>query len=328
MNPPRVSIVTPSFNQAPFLENTILSVLGQDYAPIEYFIIDGASTDGSQQLIRRYAGRLAGWRSEADRGQADALRKGFALATGEIFAWVNSDDMLAPGAVAQAVAALQAHPEAGLVYGNAASMDADGRPLNDMRFSQYRLADLAAFQIICQPAVFMRRQAYEQAGGLDPGYHFLLDHHLWLRIAASWPIRHVDALWAFARQHPLAKNVAQAGRFGEEAHRIAGWLLEQGPAGANRAAVQAGALRFEARYLLDGREYLPALRSYWASLRTHAPSALKEWHRLLFAALGTIGLGALGDAFYRLKRRRPLASWPGLQQVEALYPRPKAGADE
>ncbi len=325
MKSEQVSIVTPSYNQARFLESTILSVLGQEGADIEYFIIDGGSTDGSQEVIRRYAGRLAGWRSEADRGQADALRKGFAMATGEIFAWVNSDDMLAPGAVSEAVAVFRAHPQAGLVYGNAASMDPAGRPLNDMLFSQYGLSDLAAFRILCQPAVFMRREAYEAAGGLDPDYDFLLDHHLWLRIAAGWEIRHVNSLWAFARQHPHAKNVAQARQFGREAYRLAGWLEQSGLAGENLQAVRAGALRFDARYLLDDRDYAAALRTYLKSLRTHAPTALEEWHRILFAALGSLGLGGLAGVYYRRKHRRPLASWPGLQRVDSLYSRAEGG---
>jgi glycosyltransferase involved in cell wall biosynthesis len=112
---PRVTIVTPSFNQAGFLEETIRSVLSQEYPNLEYFIIDGGSTDGSVELIQRYANRLAGWVSEKDRGQADAINKGFSRATGEVIAWLNSDDIYCPGAIHAAVSALQAHPEYGMV---------------------------------------------------------------------------------------------------------------------------------------------------------------------------------------------------------------------
>jgi hypothetical protein len=133
---------------------------------------------------------------------------------------------------------------------------------------------------------------------------------------------------AFARQHPGAKNVAQAGQFGREAHRIADWLGAEGLVPDQMPRVRAGALRLDARYLLDGGAYGAALRAYIASLRVHPPTALREWHRILFAGLGSLGLGRLSDLYYRLKRRRPLDSWPELQQVEALYSPIEAGRPE
>jgi len=125
--PPLVSIVTPSYNQAQFIEATIQSVLSQDYPKIEYIIMDGGSKDGSVEIIHRYAGRLAWWVSERDRGQTDAINKGFAHANGEILAWLNSDDIYHPGAISEAVAHLTAHPETGMVYGDAALIDDQGR---------------------------------------------------------------------------------------------------------------------------------------------------------------------------------------------------------
>ena len=107
---PLISIITPSFNQAAFLEETLLSVLGQDYPAIEYIVIDGGSTDGSVAILERYADQLAYWVSEPDAGQADAINKGFAKATGKYVAWLNSDDVYLPGAVATAVAALEEKP--------------------------------------------------------------------------------------------------------------------------------------------------------------------------------------------------------------------------
>ena len=302
-----LTIVTPSYNQSRYLEATIRSVLAQEGVEIEHIVVDGGSTDGSVEIIREFADRLSWWVSEPDRGQADALRKGFARATGDVLAWVNSDDLLAPGAARSALAALAAHPEAGLVYGNAASIDADGRPLNDMDFRPYSAADLATFHIICQPAVFFRREAYLRAGGLDPSFHFLLDHDLWLRIAARGPIRHVPELWAFARHHPEAKNVAQAEEFGEEAHRVAARLASDpaftGIYAANKRRIQAAALRFEARYLLDAGKGRAAFGVYLRSLGTHPGTALVEWPRIAFAGLSSVGLGFLGNWYYRWKRR-------------------------
>jgi glycosyltransferase involved in cell wall biosynthesis len=154
---PLVSIVTPSYNQAAYLEATINSVLAQDFAPLEYLIVDGASQDGSPQIIQRHTGRLAWWISEADRGQAEAINKGFQHAKGEIVAWLNSDDVYLPGAIQSAVNALQANPQAGMVYGDAITIDPAGRPLNRLAFGDWGLFDLMNFRVVCQPAVFMRR---------------------------------------------------------------------------------------------------------------------------------------------------------------------------
>ena len=113
---PKVSIITPSFNQARFLEQTMRSVLEQDYPNIEYIVIDGGSSDGSLEIIQKYADRLAYWQSQKDKGQTDAINQGFARANGEILAWLNSDDILYPGAVTAAVKQLLEHPEVGMVY--------------------------------------------------------------------------------------------------------------------------------------------------------------------------------------------------------------------
>ncbi|MEW5828710.1 MAG: glycosyltransferase family 2 protein, partial [Chloroflexota bacterium] len=195
---PLVSIVTPSFNQAPYLEQTIRSVLGQDYPHIEYLVVDGGSTDGSVGIIGRYADKLAWSVSEKDSGQADAINKGLRHARGEIVAWLNSDDVYQPGAVARAVAAFERNPDAGLVYGDLLSIDSDGQPFNLQTFKPYTLTDLMAFDIIGQPSVFMRREVLEQAGELDPSYHFLLDHHLWIRMASLAPMVYVPETLAAA----------------------------------------------------------------------------------------------------------------------------------
>jgi glycosyltransferase involved in cell wall biosynthesis len=322
---PRVSIVTPSFNQARFLEQTIRSVLVQDYPNLEYLIVDGGSTDGSLETIRKYAGYLDWWVSEPDAGQAQAINKGLARARGEIFAWLNSDDLYRPGAIAAAVEVFRSNPRAVLVFGDAVSIDESGRPLNDQVFGYWQLPDLMAFQIICQPAVFMRRSAVEQAGGLDEGYHFLLDHHLWLRLALLGEIAHIPEKLAFARQHSQAKNVAQAARFGDEAYRIVEWLEIQPAFGKilkrNRRRAWAGAHRLNARYLLDGGRPGPALLAYWRSTLSHPPTATREVHRMLFALLSLVGLRGLGEVYYRWRRRQPPQSFRkwNIESVQELF---------
>lgn len=321
---PLVSIVTPSYNQAEYLEPTILSVLGQDYPRIEYILVDGASTDGSVAIIQNYADRFAWWVSEPDRGQAEAINKGFQHASGEVIAWLNSDDLYLPGAVRGAVQALSINPDAGFVYGDAITMDARGCPLNRLVFPDWGLEQLASFRIICQPAVFMRRSLFEQAGGLDPGYHFMLDHQLWIRMARLAPVAHVSATWAAARQHAFAKNVSRSAEFGREVFQILDWMKTQPDLSrfvhSNKRQVEAGAYRLNARYLLDGKMPRAALRSYVRALFAQPSFALRHWHRMVYALLSLAGGSGLGDRYYQLKRKRrlnfrlenDLASWPGL----------------
>lgn len=321
----KVSIITPSYNQAGFLEQTIRSVLGQNYPDLEYFIIDGGSTDGSVEVIQKYAGQLTWWVSEPDRGQAEAINKGFRKASGDIIAWLNSDDVYAPGAVRKAAEYLSTNPQIGLVYGNAVSFDQDGRPLNDLEFENWGLEGLAAFNIICQPAVFFRRELLETTGYLDENYHMLLDHHLWLRIARITRIHHVPEVWAFARHHPGAKNVAQAQKFSEEAYKILDWMQSQPDLARiimdNRRTVMAMAHRFAARYLLDGGQGWHALKQYFKSLVTNPRIALQEWHRIIFAGLTCLGLGKLGGLYYRAKYKRLPASIRemGIENIHSLY---------
>jgi len=303
---PRVSIITPSYNQAAYLEHTILSVLRQDYPDLEYFVVDGASDDGSVEIIRKYADRIAWWVSEPDRGQGEAINKGFSRATGEIVAWLNSDDVYLPGAVASAVDQLMANPSCGLVYGDVLSLGAGNEPIHVQRFPQYHLTDLMRFRIISQPAVFMRRSALEECGFLDNRFQLLLDHHLWLRIARQFPILHHEELWAAARYHGAAKNLARAGQFGEEAFRLVAWMREMpdfaGLYQEHEKQIIGGAAWLDAYYLSLSGAPRQALAAYWKSLRNDPKRALKDWKRVLFTAGSLIGLEGLGKMLQARKQ--------------------------
>ncbi|TAK12660.1 MAG: glycosyltransferase [Anaerolineae bacterium] len=298
-----VSIITPSFNQAAYLNDTLESVLAQEIPGLEYIVIDGGSTDGSVDIIRRHAGRLAYWTSEPDSGQAEAINKGLARATGDVIAWLNSDDIYRPGAVRAALAALDADSSLAFVYANLDSIDAAGRVFNTIRYAPYTLLDLLAFRIIGQPTVFFRRRALLQAGVLDPAYNFLLDHHLWLRLAQHGGLRYIPQTLAAARHHPAAKNTAQAARFGGEVYRILDWAQTQ-PALATMIErhprkVWGGAHRLNARYLLDGGAPGPALRAYARAFANDPAYALKHWRRMVYALASAAGLGGMRKATRR-----------------------------
>jgi hypothetical protein len=294
-----VSIITPSFNQASYLEQTIQSVLEQDHADIETLVIDGGSTDGSVDIIKKYASRFVYWVSEKDSGQADAINKGMARAQGNIVAWLNSDDTYLSGAVSAAVKAFDENPDAVLVYADMLAVDEHGQTFNTFRYRQLTLEDLLSFQIIGQPAVFMRRAAFEKAGGLDLSYHFLLDHHLWIRIAAQGHIVHIPQTWAAARYHPTAKNRAQAAAFGQEAFRILEFVERDNYLAPTLAKIKrratASAHRVDARYLLDGGQPAASLAAWTRALFIHPPTALARLNLLGSSLLNLAGLGKLRE---------------------------------
>jgi glycosyltransferase involved in cell wall biosynthesis len=205
---PLVSIVTPSFNQANFLRATIDSVLAQTYPNIEYLVIDGGSTDGSIEIIKEYQDRLAYWVSEPDRGQTEAINKGFARANGQIMAWLNSDDTYQPEAVAEAVAYLSEHPEVGLVYGDANFIDEHGTPIGRFPAAQTDYQRLRRGYVhIPQQAAFWRADLWQQVGPLDPKMYFAMDYDLWVRLAEVSRIRYYPKTWANFRLHGASKTI-------------------------------------------------------------------------------------------------------------------------
>lgn len=204
-----VSVITPSYNQARFLEATIRSVLEQDYPDMEYIIVDGGSTDGSVDIIRKYADRLAGWVSEPDLGQTDAINKGFAMAKGDILAWLNSDDTYQPGAIREAAAYLQEHPEVGMVYGDANFIDENGKVIGSFPSCQTDFRRLRQGYVhVAQQSSFFRADLWKKVGPLDPSFYFAMDYDLWVRLAREAPLVYLPCLWANFRLHGDAKTIA------------------------------------------------------------------------------------------------------------------------
>jgi glycosyltransferase involved in cell wall biosynthesis len=218
---PLVSIITPSFNHAHFLEATIQSVLSQDYPHIEYIIVDGGSRDGTVDTIRKYESKLAWWVSEKDKGQTDAINKGFARATGDILAWLNSDDTYEPGAVRAAVKYLQEHPEVGMVYGDCNFINESGHVIGKFGSAQtnYRLLR-QGYVHIPQQTMFFRADLWKQIGPLDPSFYFAMDYDLWTRIAARSQIQYVPQTWANFRLHTAGKTIVADDRCWPEMIRV------------------------------------------------------------------------------------------------------------
>jgi glycosyltransferase involved in cell wall biosynthesis len=203
---PLVSIITPTYNMAKYLTETIESVLSQDYPNIEYIVVDGASTDGSLDILERYQGRLR-YFSEPDRGPSDAAWKGFRQARGEIFAWLNADDTFLPGAVRKGVDYFQAHPETDVVYGEGWWIDDSGATIGSYPTLPFDAKVLERDCFICQPASFIRATAYRRCE-LDPSVNRSFDYDLWIRMAkAGIRFDAIPQYLANSRMHTGAKTI-------------------------------------------------------------------------------------------------------------------------
>ena len=227
---PKVSIITPSFNQGRFLEDSIRSVLEQDYPNIEYIVVDGGSKDESIEIIKKYQNHFAWWVSEKDKGHADALNKGFSHATGEILAWLNSDDIYFPSAVSEAVSVLISRPQVGMVYGDANLIDDSGVTVGQFASKQTSYSQMLRGSVhISQATTFFRAGLWRQVGPLDLSLFFSFDYDLWVKFAKVSQILYVPKLWAKFRIHAEGKTIINDDRCYPDMLRVleregGGWL--------------------------------------------------------------------------------------------------------
>jgi glycosyltransferase involved in cell wall biosynthesis len=215
MTLPSLSIITPSYQQAEFIEQTIRSVLDQNYQPLEYLVMDGGSKDGTVEILKKYGDRLQ-WVSEKDGGQAAALNAGFARTHGEIVGWINSDDAYAPGAFAAVAEFFAAHPDVEWVFGRCPIIDRAGQihkgwitRYKEFWMRRYSHRRFLIENFLSQPAIFFRRRLLEKVGPLDESYHCAMDYHLFARMGEVARPAFLDRELAYFRSYGINKMSAQ-----------------------------------------------------------------------------------------------------------------------
>ncbi|ARP95093.1 glycosyl transferase [Bordetella genomosp. 13] len=268
---PKLTVVTPSYNQARFLERTILSVLNQGYPDLEYIIMDGGSTDGSVEIIRKYEAHLAHWESTRDRGQSHAINKGFEMATGEYLAWQNSDDLYCPGALVKLGRAALRERSATLISGNMYIADSENRIFRQVSYTPMSRADLTAIcaSIPNQVAIF-RRDALLRHGLLDEGMRYCMDLELWSRLLRDGPNVVVPEARGVYTAHAETKTSTMLDVLDSERDVIIDGILAEGEGGGRLFGLscRAGKVATHARqgdydYLMEKLVHKLAGRDHW-----------------------------------------------------------------
>jgi len=307
---PTVTVVTPTYNQAAFLRETVESVLAQDYPHIEHIIIDDGSTDETPRVLAEYTGRVD-WESQPNMGQTPTINKGWQRSRGEIVTWLNSDDTFTPGAVSKAVEYLRARPEVGIVFGDTLFTQPDGTPIERSRRRDG--FDYVEFVLTCenpipQPSAFIRRSVVDDAGLLEPHYYYFMDWDFFLRAGIRHRIEYTHELLSTYRLHPESKTVAQAARAAPELERMYRdyFARPDVPPEVRRRQAHATANMYftSGGYYIQGGDKGGAARAALKALRAY-PSALLDpgmLHKFLYCLSGERRAYREGRELYRRTR--------------------------
>lgn len=203
-----ISIVTPSYNQGRIIERTIRSVLDQSVPSLEYMVVDGASTDGTVNVLKKHENRLR-WVSERDNGQTEALNKGFKATRGDIIGWLNSDDIYYPGALSAVLNLFEECPQTEVVYGDADHIDENDQIIETYYTEDWDYERLKEVCFLCQPAVFFRRRILERLGSLDSSLKYCMDYEYWLRLGSRVPFVRMKRKLAGSRMYGENKTLGQ-----------------------------------------------------------------------------------------------------------------------
>ncbi len=257
---PRITIITPSFNHARFLNQCVDSVLDQRYPNLQYLVLDGGSTDRTLEVLRGYRDRIV-WKSERDRGQSDAVNKGLRAAEGGIVGWLNSDDYYLPDALARVMKMFAKHPDAAMVYGRALMVDERGDTMREYPTFDLHREDLRRKCSICQPAVFVRASVLRDVGLLNEHLDICLDYDWWLRIGRSHEIAFCDHVLAASRHYETTKTSARRLRALVEA----GYLMREH---FGEASWRWSAKWVVHRWTLDRRRFVIPIVGWFAAMRS------------------------------------------------------------
>ena len=299
---PRISVITPSFNQAGFIEQTIRSVVDQDYPDLEYIVIDGGSTDGSVDIIRRYESRIAYWVSEKDRGQAHAINKGLERATGDIIAYLNSDDCYLEGALKRVATAFDHTPDCDLFHGRCRVVDQEGVRVGERVGSITRYDEILDLWDVwwggrnfVQPEVFWTRRITEKVGPFREDLFWVMDYEYWLRILrAGGRVGFIDAELAAFRMHPSQKSTQPARTAAELLSVVRPYIFSTDPLISWSKRIELkGKWIVDARFLTEVERSLQLHESRWcrwsrlALLSARHPSMLasRRFRERLLASL-------------------------------------------
>jgi glycosyltransferase involved in cell wall biosynthesis len=308
---PIVSIVTPTYNQAPFLRETIESVLSQDYPRIEYLVIDDGSTDETREILRGYSGRLK-WESQTNMGQTPTINKGWKKTTGTIITWLNSDDTLLPRAISEAILLFHKHPDVDIIYGDTLYTQADGTPLEYYKPGQE--FDYINFVIEChnpiaQPSAFIRRKVFDNIGELDPHYYYFMDWDFWLRAGLAHKFKYFPELFSTYRLHEHSKSVAQLVRAAPELEYMYRkfYSNQELPRWIRNAEKRAYANMYfmTATYYTNGNDPKIVKRMGINALLTYPTMLLrpKMVHKFLYCMLSTFSFYKFSRSAYRSLRQ-------------------------